>query len=129
MGLRVEMKRQVITPLIEAVQAQNSEAVRRRIAAGDNIEATDSYGQTALHWAAKNESVEIVNLLLLAGANVNARDEDGETPLQAARLKGRSTIAEVLAQAETKRSSAPPHATTGSSSTKKRWCQFWKGAR
>lgn len=115
MTINVTVRKQRITPLIKAVQNQDVNAVRSRIEAADNVNATDSYGQTALHWASKEESVEIVNLLIQAGANLNAKDEDGETPLQAAKLKGRHAIVDVLTQAATERNRA-----------KKQWWQFWK---
>jgi uncharacterized protein len=72
---------------MDAVQKQDIDAVTSRIKAGDDVAERDSFGQTALHWAAKYESVEIVRLLLDAGANVRAKDEDGETPLQTAKMK------------------------------------------
>ena len=83
-GLRVTCNycRQVINALIEAAQNRDIKVVRARIEAGDNIEATDSFGQTALHGVVKNKSFQIVKLLVNAGANVNTLDKDGETPLQ-----------------------------------------------
>ena len=110
MGYNVTIRKQRITPLIEAVQKQNVDAVRSRIEAGDSIKATDSYGQTALHWATKDKSVEIVQLLLDAGANPRARDEDGDTPLQNAAKNANPAIAEALAR----------------SKSKKKWWQFWE---
>jgi ankyrin repeat protein len=106
MGYHVKIKRQRITPLIEAVQKQDVKAVRSRIKAGDNIEATDSYSQTALHWATKGESAEIVQLLLDAGADFNAKDEDGDTPLRNAEKNACSAIAEALARS--RRGSSSP---------------------
>jgi cytohesin len=115
MAYRVQVRRQRITPLIKAVQKQNVDAVRSRIQAGDNIEATDSYGQTALHWATKYKSVEIVQLLLDAGADPSAKDEDGDTPLQNAQKNANPAIAEALARGR-----------RGSSKPEKKWWQFWK---
>ena len=115
MSVKVTVKRQRPTPLMDAVQNQDVEAVKSCIKAGDDVMARDSYGQMALHWAAKYESTEIVHLLLQAGAEVNAKDEDGETPLQAAKTKGRNAIAEILAG----------HASAGNLAGKT-WWQFWK---
>ena len=89
--------------------------MRARIEAGDNIEETDSYGQTALHWAAKYKSTVIVQLLLEVGANINAKDEDGDTPLQNAKKNTNPGIAEAFIRR-----------LTGSDITKKKWWQFWK---
>lgn len=96
----VQVRRQQITPLIEAVQKQEVDRVRARIEAGDNINATDSYRQTALHWATKYKSVEIVELLVDAGADPNARDEDGDTPLGNAQKNADPRIAEALARSK-----------------------------
>lgn len=115
MAYHVKVRKQRITPLIEAVQKQDVDAVRSRIEAGDNIKATDSYGQTALHWATKGESAEIVQLLLDAGADFNAKDEDGDTPLQNAEKNAYPAIAEALARSRRE-----------SNSTEKKWWQFWK---
>jgi len=105
MASYVKVRKQQITPLIEAVQKQDVDAVRSRIEAGDNVEATDSYGQTALHWATKNKSAEIVQLLLDAGADFNAKDEDGDTPLQNAEKNACPAIAEALARGRRRSSS------------------------
>lgn len=111
MAYHVSVRSQRPTPLMEAVQEQNVELVRRRIEAGHALDARDSFGQTALHWAAKYESAEIVRLLVEAGANPRAKDEDGETPLQTARNKGRDAIAEILAR---------------DAAARRRWWQFWR---
>lgn len=115
MAIQITVRKQRITPLIEAVQKQDVEAVRSRIRAGDDVAATDSYGQTALHWAAKGQSVEIVQLLLDAGADPHARDEDGDTPLTNARRNASAVIGATLARG-----------TQASKSTQKKWWQFWK---
>ncbi len=112
---KITVRQQRPTPLMKAVQKQDVDAVRARIKAGDVVVDRDSYGQTALHWAAKYESVEIVHLLLDAGADLRAKDDDGETALQAAKTKGHHAIAEVIAQTAAERKSA-----------EKRWWQFWK---
>ena len=114
MGFRITVRQQRPTPLMDAVQKQDVDAVRSRIEAGDAIDDTDSFGQTALHWAAKGESAEIVRRLLDAGADTKAKDEDGDTPLDTAKRKGRHALAEVLAQAAAERGGG------------KQWWQFWK---
>ncbi|MBC8870054.1 MAG: ankyrin repeat domain-containing protein [Planctomycetes bacterium] len=111
----INCRQQRITPLIDAVQKQNVDAVKSRIEAGDDIEGTDSFGETALHWAAKDKSAEIVRLLVKAGANVNAQDEDGDTPLQNAEKNACFAIAEILGRSCTEKSSA-----------EKKWWQLWK---
>ena len=50
--------------------------------AGADITATDRFGQTLLHWAARcNRRVGVTALLLDHGSDVNARDNSDLTPL------------------------------------------------
>jgi len=53
-------------------------------------------GQTALHLASQNGSLDIVWLLLENGANVDAPDSDGSTPLYLAIPKVKLPAAELL---------------------------------
>ena len=45
------------------------------------LEARDSAGRTALHWACHAGSGDVVRLLLDSGADIEARDAEGSTPL------------------------------------------------
>lgn len=63
------------------------------ILAGANIEAKTEHGQTPLHAA---RSPEVVECLIKTGANVEAKDNDGRTPLHAARS---SEVVECLIKA------------------------------
>ena len=58
-----------------------------RIAAGDDVDAVDSFGRTALHITAGSpdpSAFKIIKLLLDAGAHVNAQSQSGDTPLHVA---------------------------------------------
>jgi ankyrin repeat protein len=59
--------------------------IKQLLAEGTDINAFDSIGMTALHWAAKKENLEVAACLIEAGADVNARDEAqiGDTALAA----------------------------------------------
>jgi hypothetical protein len=59
----------------------------------------DSYGKTALHWAARRGHEATVQLLLQARAKVNARDIHGETPLHEAASSGHEIVVQLLLQA------------------------------
>lgn len=55
----------------------------------DYISDDDDYGQTALHWAAKQGNTEAVRLLLKKGhALVDALNDAHETPLVKAAKRG-----------------------------------------
>lgn len=69
------------TPLMNAVEHRNSEAVEALIAAGANIHTTDSNGLTPLHVAASHGKTKIVQILVENGADINGTDLHGLTPL------------------------------------------------
>ena len=77
-----ERRENQMSELIEAAKKGDLPAVRARLAAGDNVNAADHHGSTALHWASLKGHLDIVRELLKAGANVNAVDQDGNTALQ-----------------------------------------------
>ncbi|XP_056386069.1 ankyrin repeat domain-containing protein 22 [Hyla sarda] len=67
---------------------QNERLVRLLLAAGVNVNAMDSGGNTALHYACKMKSQSIIPILLEAKANPLIKNKDGETSLDIAkRLK------------------------------------------
>jgi hypothetical protein len=65
------------TPLHDAVDGGNVEAVRLLIAAGANVNAIPSFGSTALRLAVAAGRVEMVRVLLAAGADAGRRGLDG----------------------------------------------------
>jgi ankyrin repeat protein len=66
--------------------------------AGQGLEAEDSTGRTALHWAAKRNRAEMATLLIAAGANTVSKTVHGETPLMLAALEGHLGMVNPLAQ-------------------------------
>ena len=69
-------------PLHLAVQLGNQPLGRILLARGSAPDATNSRGETPLHWATRSPNgSESASLLLDDGANPNARDSDGATPL------------------------------------------------
>lgn len=65
---------------------------------GFNVNATDEYGMTPLHYAAMTDygDTEIVRKLLAAGAKTDAKDKGGETPGQAAARLHLTQLADAL---------------------------------
>lgn len=69
------------TPLMTAVKAGNEAVAKYLIKTLGDINDTDIYGFTALHFAACLPNPALLKFLLRKGANVNARSFDGATPL------------------------------------------------
>jgi len=98
--------------LTAAARLGNTAKVRALLAKGVNVNARDSYGMTALIYAAGatgRGDAEIVKMLLNAGAEVNVkayrpRDKElvrleGMTPLMAAATAGDAQITKILLRA------------------------------
>lgn len=71
-------------------EPQALETVRLLLDAGARIDATDGFGQTALHGAAYRGWNDVVRYLVERGADLLVADNDGHTPLDAAegRIRG-----------------------------------------
>lgn len=73
------------TPLHKAMLSQSSqEMVTLLVANGADVNATDKYGYTALHWAAKNGDCVSAELLLKNGAKVDLANINGDLPFDLA---------------------------------------------
>ena len=79
-----------------AVIRGNTEAVRRLLAAGAEVDQPMAYGGTALHIAAADNNVPLVQVLLEAGADVRATNEYRSTPLMTAAGNGARECAQLL---------------------------------
>jgi ankyrin repeat protein len=60
------------------------------------VNRRDSYGWTALHWAARGEHEAVVRLLLEKGADVKTKTKDGETALFWAVREGHKAVVRLL---------------------------------
>ena len=67
--------------------------------AGADIKSTDTYGDTALHLAAREGHDEIVKTLVDRGLDVNTRGQNGLTPLMNAAAEGSESIVNFLIEA------------------------------
>jgi uncharacterized protein len=87
------------THLIDAVKASDGAAVRAVLAEGGDVNARESDGTTALHWAVQHNDAETVALLLKAGANARTTNDLGVAPLALACANGNASIIATLLQA------------------------------
>jgi ankyrin repeat protein len=130
---KVELVDEEGTPLLlHAAQSLNAEIVSDLLNRGANIDATDRFGETALHRVADLRRTEgpkaarVVKLLIERGAPVDTRNRDGVTPLHQAVRARNLAVVEVLLDrganpnATDKRGSTPLHrasSSTGASNT------------
>ena len=76
---------------------RDTEAVRTLLKNGEDVNAAQGDGMTALHWAARNGDAELTQMLLYAGANVKATTRlGGYTPLLMAADQGHAAVIAAL---------------------------------
>jgi ankyrin repeat protein len=81
----------------DAVMQGDREAARALLQKGADVNAAQSDGMTALHWAAVKSDVELAKMLLYAGANVKAATRlGGYTPLLMASKNGDAAMIDAL---------------------------------
>jgi ankyrin repeat protein len=86
-------------PLPDAVEKQDSAAVRALLAKDVEVNAAQADGMTALHWAVYHDDLETAKLLISAGADARAQTRYRVTPLSLACLNGSTDIVELLLDA------------------------------
>ena len=67
-------------------------AVRRLLQEGADVDAPQSDGTTALHWAVRWDDHETAGLLIRAGAALDAANQSGATPMRLATLNGSAAM-------------------------------------
>ncbi|MCZ6918220.1 MAG: ankyrin repeat domain-containing protein [Gemmatimonadetes bacterium] len=88
------------SPVADAAMAGDIETVRSLLRDGEDVNAAQPDGMTALHWAAMKNNVAMAELLLYAGANGAATTRlGGYTPLHLASREGVGDAVDVLLEA------------------------------
>jgi ankyrin repeat protein len=98
--------------LTDAVKQGNRETVRALLKQRVDVNAAESDGMTALHWAVRASDVETAQLLIRAGANVKAANRYGITPLSLAATNGDAALIEALIKAGADPNTALPDGET-----------------
>jgi uncharacterized protein len=80
----------------DAVQRQDKKALLSLLKTRADVNAPQSDGATALHWAAYLDDAETTGLLIRAGAKVDTPNEYGITPLVLAATNGNAGVIEQL---------------------------------
>jgi len=86
-------------PIVDAAKKGDAAAVRTLIYQHANVNAAESDGSTALHWAVYRDDVQLVEMLLRAGANSRAANRYGVTPLYPASVNGNAEVIRMLLKA------------------------------
>ncbi len=86
------------TTFHSAARNARVEDVKAALENGADINATDGYGLTALHWAGITGCLDLAKLLVNRGANVNPRDDGitDMTPFALAKWLGYEAVAAYL---------------------------------
>ncbi len=82
--------------LIDAARLGYLEEVRGLLKRGADINGRDSFGDTALAWAARNRHTQIALLLIDDGADLNSRNERGNTALVWAAMNDNAVMVRAL---------------------------------
>lgn len=99
--------------LIDAVKAGHHQSVRTLLhQPGNDVNAREVDGTTALHWAVRSNDLETVQLLLRAGADATAANRYGVTPLTLAAVNGSAPVIEALVKAGADANAALPEGET-----------------
>ncbi len=101
------------SPVADAAMRGDVEAVRTLVRGGEDVNAAQGDGMTALHWAAEQDAADMAQLLVAAGAHLESTTRiGGFTPLLVAARSGSVEVLEVLV---TSGAVADARATTGES--------------
>jgi ankyrin repeat protein len=85
------------SPVADAAMRQDGAAVRALLRDGEDVNAAQGDGMTALHWAATHGDADLAEVLLYGGANVRATSRLGRyTPLHVASQNAAPAVVRVL---------------------------------
>src|SRR5437773_719712 len=72
----------------DAVIKRDKAALRTLLQQKADVNAVQTDGATALHWAVYEDDIDAVDLLIQAGAKADVKNREGITPLHMASLYG-----------------------------------------
>jgi ankyrin repeat protein len=84
---------------LQATSEGNVGKIRALLAGGQNVDARDEHGQTALMNAARLGHEQVIQVLVDSGADLNATAKYNLTALMLAIINGHTQIAELLVKA------------------------------
>ena len=87
------------TRIADAAQNSDTALVRLLVSQKADVNAIQTDGSTALHWAVRADDLETADLLIRAGANISAANRRGITPLDLACVNGSAAMIRKLLDA------------------------------
>src|SRR5438876_6660197 len=85
--------------IADAAMKKNGEALRSLLQQKADVNAPQTDGTTALHWAARWDDLEMAGVLIRAGADPKTANRDGATPMFLAAMNGSAPMIETLLKA------------------------------
>ena len=85
--------------LIESVKQKNLSGLLELLDSGENVNAANEQGNTALHYAIAMDNADIAQVLLAYGADLNAANNKGWTPYSIAQKKQLKNVTPVIEKA------------------------------
>jgi ankyrin len=82
--------------LVDAVKSGDRTSALTLISQRADVNAPETDGTTALHWAVHHGDLELTQRLIRAGAKVNVKNDYGSTPMSEAAVLGRADLIEAL---------------------------------
>src|SRR5262245_27125937 len=89
----------VASELADAAMHRNTQAVLALLQQKADVNIPQADGTTALHWAARWDSVEMASALIRGGAKPQIANRDGATPMFLATLNGSTAMIDTLLKA------------------------------
>jgi ankyrin repeat protein len=93
------VRAQAVAPLADAAMKKDRAKAAALLKQGEDVNAAQADGMTALHWAAYHEDLSLAARLLKAGADAKAANRYGVTPLWVACKNGNAEIVALLLEA------------------------------
>jgi uncharacterized protein len=87
------------TDVADAAMRGDKAAIKALLDKGANVNAAQSDGATAVHWAVYRADTEMLRMLIAAGADVKVANRNGSTPLWLASTAGDPAIIRTLLDA------------------------------
>src|SRR5437016_5674810 len=98
--------------LIDAVKNADRPGISALLRQHIDVNAPETDGTTALHWAVYRDDVQTADLLIRSGANVKSANRYGVTPLSLACVNGNAAMVELLLKAGADPNTALPEGET-----------------